>query len=41
MSRTHIHFATEQSHQRANRWATALLLLDVPAAMRHGLRFFT
>jgi hypothetical protein len=41
MSRTHIHFATAPYHQRANNWATALLLLDLPAAMASGLQFFT
>jgi hypothetical protein len=41
MGRTHIHFATAAHHQRANRWATVLLLLDLPAAMAEGLEFFT
>jgi len=40
MSRTHIHFATQPNHMRANKWAQVYLKLKLQEAMDAGHQFF-
>ena len=40
MARTHIHFAAEERHMRANAWANVLLKLDLEKALKEGYTFF-
>ncbi|KAL3137109.1 hypothetical protein ABBQ32_006687 [Trebouxia sp. C0010 RCD-2024] len=40
MARTHIHFASEACHMRANAWANVLLKLDLEKALKEGYKFF-
>ncbi|KAF5838297.1 KptA family-domain-containing protein [Dunaliella salina] len=40
MSRTHIHFATQPNHMRANKWAQVYLKLKLQEAMDSGYKFF-
>lgn len=40
MARTHIHFASEAHHMRANAWANVLLKLDLQRALEEGYLFF-
>lgn len=39
MNRTHIHFATQMSHLRRNRWANTFLMLKLEEAMAAGHKF--
>ncbi len=40
MARTHIHFASEAHHMRANAWANVLLKLNLERALKEGYKFF-
>ena len=40
MARTHIHFATEARHMRANAWANVLLKLDLQKALEEGHKLY-
>lgn len=40
MNRTHIHFATQMTHMRKNRWANTFLVLKLEEAIASGHKFF-